>query len=151
MDFLPKELEDIIIDYKEDLEQFDKFKKAIKPINDLEKRYLYQYRRQQIETEIYVDNHYIQETILNTNRGREIKYNMQCELEKYIQEKVEIGDIDYALCLDWICLNKDLDVADYRETDYYNSFPEEFREQDREDMLKDFEREREDLVNHNYD
>lgn len=127
MNFLPKIIEDIIIDYKEDLERTEKFKKAIKPINNMRKHYLYQEGFIN-ELEIYVDNHYLEPSFnyVKSYKDYYAKDDLCVSFLKYIKYNLRKGNIEYPLNSDWICLNKDMKCDDYKKTDYYNSFPEEF-------------------------
>jgi len=117
MNFLPKDIENLIIDYKEDLEKTEKLKKAVKPIKNMKKRYLYNYYTLDAQFEIFVDNKYLQ--ITDFSRDTRI-YAME-NLYHICNYFDNIG-----LNAIWSCKDKNLEQTSFKDTDYYDSFPEEF-------------------------
>jgi len=121
MNFLPKDIENLIIDYKEDLEKTEKLKKAVKPIKNMKKRYLYNYYTLDAQFEIFVDNKYLEITDFSRRTIRDAETYLRENLYHICKYFDNIG-----LHSMWACKDKNLEQTCYKDTDYYDSFPEEF-------------------------
>ena len=140
MDFLPEDIELIILDYKMDLEKNDEFINIIKPIKKLQKNYILDLDTEEIDYQIYVEDNYLGDpghqqwcpepeyiTMGDTevdgdNDGyliSEDEYIIMCRdyhIRKYIMEK--LNNKEYKKKHKYICLNKNLEQITLKETNH---------------------------------
>jgi len=136
---LPKVIEDIILSYKEEIDQMEKYKKMINPINNMKKRYLYQSMGETIDLQISIEEDVFLTPIYEEEEIFHEDY-IEMEIGIYFEERIEKKELKYDLYWDWMCLDKNMEPTSYKDTEYYKSYKEIFYEKERDNKIEEFKK-----------